>query len=58
MPDRFVPVDTTGISRYFMEVRPLIYRFASVIQKTTVITLRDLQLAVTLRNTLTAESDA
>jgi len=28
MPDRFVPVDTTGISRYFMEVRPLIYRFA------------------------------
>lgn len=28
MPDRFVPVDTTGISRYFMEARPLIYRFA------------------------------
>ncbi len=28
MPDKFIPVDTTGISRYFMEVRPLIYRFA------------------------------
>ena len=28
MPDEFVPVDTTGISEYFLRVRPLIYRFA------------------------------
>jgi carboxyl-terminal processing protease len=28
MPDKFVPVDTSGISNYFMKVRPLIYRFA------------------------------
>jgi carboxyl-terminal processing protease len=28
MPDKFVPVDTTGISEYFINVRPLIYRFA------------------------------
>jgi carboxyl-terminal processing protease len=28
MPDRFVPVDTTGRSPYFVAVRPLIYRFA------------------------------
>jgi carboxyl-terminal processing protease len=28
MPDIFVPADTTGRSRYFMAVRPLIYRFA------------------------------
>ena len=28
MPDKFVPVDTTGISQYFAHVRPLIYRFA------------------------------
>lgn len=28
MPDNFVPVDTSGISRYFLSVRPYIYRFA------------------------------
>jgi carboxyl-terminal processing protease len=28
MPDKFVPVDTSGISTYFMKVRPLIYQFA------------------------------
>jgi carboxyl-terminal processing protease len=28
MPDIFVPVDTSGISPYFMSVQPLIYRFA------------------------------
>ena len=28
MPDVFVPVDTSGISPYFLSVRPLIYRFA------------------------------
>jgi carboxyl-terminal processing protease len=28
MPDKFVPVDTSGISKYFLSVRPLIYRFA------------------------------
>jgi carboxyl-terminal processing protease len=28
MPDKFVPVDTSGVSRYFIKVRPLIYRFA------------------------------
>jgi carboxyl-terminal processing protease len=28
MPDKFVPVDTTEISRYFLSVTPLIYRFA------------------------------
>jgi carboxyl-terminal processing protease len=28
MPDRFVPVDTTGLSPYFLKVRSLIYRFA------------------------------
>ncbi|MCX6335199.1 MAG: S41 family peptidase [Bacteroidia bacterium] len=28
MPDKFVPVDTSGISSYFMKVRPLIYSFA------------------------------
>lgn len=28
MPDEYVPVDTTGISEYFLRVRPLIYRFA------------------------------
>lgn len=28
MPDKFVPVDTSGISPYFMAVRPLIYRFS------------------------------
>lgn len=28
MPDKFVPVDTSGISPYFLRVRSLIYRFA------------------------------
>jgi carboxyl-terminal processing protease len=28
MPDKFVPVDTSGISSYFLKVRPLIYQFA------------------------------
>lgn len=28
MPDKFVPVDTSGISDYFMKVRPHIYSFA------------------------------
>ena len=28
MPDVFVPLDTTGISPYFLAVRPQIYRFA------------------------------
>ncbi|HSL85308.1 MAG TPA: S41 family peptidase, partial [Bacteroidales bacterium] len=28
MPDIFVPVDTTGVSAYFVRVRPLIYQFA------------------------------
>lgn len=28
MPDEFVPVDTTGISTYFLRSRPLIYQFA------------------------------
>lgn len=28
MPDKFVPVDTTGITPYFLRVRPLIYQFA------------------------------
>jgi carboxyl-terminal processing protease len=28
MPDKFVPVDTSGITTYFMKVRPLIYQFA------------------------------
>ena len=28
MPDKFVPADTSGISPYFMQTRPLIYRFA------------------------------
>ena len=28
MPDKFVPVDTSGVSPYFLKVRSLIYRFA------------------------------
>ncbi len=28
MPDLFVPVDTTGISNYFLKVRPFIYQFS------------------------------
>jgi len=28
MPDKFVPVDTSGITPYFLAVRPLIYRFS------------------------------
>jgi carboxyl-terminal processing protease len=28
MPDKFVPVDTSGVSSYFMKVRSQIYRFA------------------------------
>ncbi len=28
MPDKFVPVDTNGISPYFLKVRSIIYRFA------------------------------
>ena len=28
MPDKFVPVDTSGLSTYFVKVRPFIYRFA------------------------------
>jgi len=28
MPDKFVPVDTSGVSSYFFKVRSLIYRFA------------------------------
>ena len=28
MPDKFVPVDTTGISPYFVKVRSLIYRYS------------------------------
>lgn len=28
MPDIFVPLDTTGITPYFLAVRPQIYRFA------------------------------
>jgi carboxyl-terminal processing protease len=27
MPDKFVPVDTSGVSAYFMKARPHIYRF-------------------------------
>jgi carboxyl-terminal processing protease len=28
MPDKFVPVDTSGVSPYFVKVRPYIYKFA------------------------------
>jgi carboxyl-terminal processing protease len=28
MPDKFVPVDTSGVSPYFVKIRSLIYRFA------------------------------
>lgn len=28
MPDKFVPVDTSGITPYFLKVRPLIYQFS------------------------------
>ena len=28
MPDKFVPVDTSGVTPYFIKTRPLIYRFA------------------------------
>ena len=28
MPDRFVPVDTSGVSQYFIKTRPIIYRYA------------------------------
>ena len=28
MPDKFVPVDTSGVSPYFIKVRSFIYRFA------------------------------
>ena len=28
MPDQFVPYDTTGLTAYFIRVRPLIYQFA------------------------------
>ena len=28
MPDKFIPYDTSGISPYFIRVRPLIYQFA------------------------------
>ncbi len=28
MPDKFVPVDTSGVSPYFIKVRSYIYRFA------------------------------
>jgi carboxyl-terminal processing protease len=28
MPDKFIPYDTSGITPYFMKVRPLIYQFA------------------------------
>jgi carboxyl-terminal processing protease len=28
MPDKFVPVDTSGVSPYFLRTRPLIYKFA------------------------------
>jgi carboxyl-terminal processing protease len=28
MPDKFVPADTNGISKYFLKVRPLIFSFA------------------------------
>ncbi|MGA1978299.1 MAG: S41 family peptidase [Bacteroidales bacterium] len=28
MPDKFVPYDTSGISQYFVRVRPLIYQFS------------------------------
>jgi carboxyl-terminal processing protease len=28
MPDKFVPADTSGVSSYFLKIRPLIYRFA------------------------------
>ena len=28
MPDKFVPVDTSGVSPYFVKTRPLVYRFA------------------------------
>jgi carboxyl-terminal processing protease len=28
MPDKFVPVDTSGVSPYFVKTRPMIYRFA------------------------------
>jgi len=28
MPDRFIPVDTSEISHYFLKVRPLIYQFS------------------------------
>jgi len=28
MPDKFIPYDTSGISTYFIKIRPLIYQFA------------------------------
>ena len=28
MPDKFIPVDTSGVSPYFLKVRPFIYQFA------------------------------
>jgi len=28
MPDKFVPVDTSGVSPYFLKVRSFIYKFA------------------------------
>lgn len=28
MPDKFVPADTSGVSPYFIKLRPLIYRYA------------------------------
>jgi carboxyl-terminal processing protease len=28
MPDKFVPVDTSGVSPYFVKVRPFIYKYA------------------------------
>ncbi len=40
MPDKFVPVDTTGISLYFQKVRPQIYSFAMKYTETNRETLK------------------
>lgn len=40
MPDEFVPVDTSGISDYFINTRPLIYRFAMKYTETNRETLK------------------
>lgn len=56
MPDKFVPVDTSGISEYFINSRPLIYRFAMKYTETNRETLKKFTEPGEMKNFLDRQS--